>query len=58
MGEKLRAPLTPRTLHLCIDMQRLFSDEGPWPTPWLERVTPIVTRLAEPFPERTIFTAA
>src|ERR1700741_1342033 len=49
-------PLTDRTLHLCVDMQRLFSDEGPWPTPWMTRVLPRVAQLAERFPERTIFT--
>jgi len=49
-------PLNERTVHLCIDMQRLFSTEGPWPTPWMERVLPTVTRIAERFPERTIFT--
>jgi nicotinamidase-related amidase len=49
-------PLTARTLHLCVDMQRLFSKEGPWPTPWLDRVLPVVTRLASRHPERTVFT--
>jgi nicotinamidase-related amidase len=49
-------PLTERSVHLCIDMQRIFSGEGPWPTPWLERVLPVVTALAERFPDRTIFT--
>ena len=29
MGE-LKAPIGPNTAHLCIDMQRLLSDEGPW----------------------------
>lgn len=48
--------LTPRTLHLCVDMQRLFSDDGPWSTPWMHRVLPRVTALASRFPERTIFT--
>lgn len=48
--------LTPRTLHLCVDMQRLFSAEGVWPTPWMERVLPRVTALAGRFPERTLFT--
>jgi nicotinamidase-related amidase len=56
MPEKLRAPLSERTAHLCVDMQRLFSEDGPWPTPWLERVTPVVVRVTERFPERTIFT--
>jgi nicotinamidase-related amidase len=48
--------LSNRSVHLCIDMQRLFSLEGPWPTPWMERVLPRVARLAERFPERTVFT--
>lgn len=25
----LPAPLTERTVHLCVDMQRIFSSEGP-----------------------------
>jgi nicotinamidase-related amidase len=48
--------LTPRSLHLCIDMQRLFSAEGVWPTPWMDRVLPRVAALSERFPERTVFT--
>lgn len=49
-------PLTARTVHLCVDMQRLFSSAGPWPTPWLDRVLPVVSELASRHPERTIFT--
>lgn len=49
-------PLNERTVHLCIDMQRIFSTEGPWPTPWMERVLPTVVRIVERFPERTVFT--
>lgn len=48
--------LTDRTVHLCIDMQRIFTAEGPWPTPWMGRVLPVVTELARRFPERTVFT--
>jgi nicotinamidase-related amidase len=48
--------LTERTVHLCVDMQRIFSDEGPWATPWLPRVAPIVEEIAGKFPERTVFT--
>ena len=48
-------PLTQRTLHLCVDMQRLFSPEGPWPTPWMARVLPVVADLAGRHPERTVF---
>lgn len=49
-------PPSARTWHLCIDMQRLFSLDGPWPTPWMDRVLPQVTRIAAHCPERTIFT--
>jgi nicotinamidase-related amidase len=49
-------PLTENTVHLCLDMQRLFSSDGPWPTPWMERVLPVVTELAGRHPEQTVFT--
>lgn len=49
-------PLTARTVLLCIDMQRIFSTAGPWPTPWMARVLPVVAELAGRFPERTVFT--
>ncbi|MBV9860391.1 MAG: cysteine hydrolase [Alphaproteobacteria bacterium] len=49
-------PLDERTVHLCVDMQNLFAEGTPWHTPWLRRVLPIVTALAERHPERTIFT--
>lgn len=49
-------PLPERTFHLCVDMQRLFSADGPWPTPWMTRVLPRVTELARHHAERTIFT--
>jgi nicotinamidase-related amidase len=57
MGEVLSlSGLSRRTLHLCVDMQRLFSSEGPWPTPWLGRTLPKIQQIAERFPEQTIFT--
>ena len=57
MRDLLRArPPTKRSVHLCVDMQRLFSSEGPWATPWMERVLPVIAALAERFPERTVFT--
>jgi nicotinamidase-related amidase len=49
-------PLNERTVHLCIDMQLLFAEETPWHTPWMERVLPVVVRIAEAHPEQTIFT--
>ncbi|MET0430539.1 MAG: cysteine hydrolase, partial [Microvirga sp.] len=56
MSDLRHGPLSPDTVHLCIDMQRLFSPEGPWPTPWMERVLPTVSRIAERYAERTVFT--
>jgi nicotinamidase-related amidase len=52
----LPIPLTERSVHLCVDMQRLFSADGPWPTPWMGRVLPVAAVLASRHPERTIFT--
>jgi nicotinamidase-related amidase len=52
----LPLPLTETTVHVCIDMQRIFSADGPWPTPWMERVLPVVVEIAGRFPERTVFT--
>jgi nicotinamidase-related amidase len=49
-------PLTERSVHLCVDMQRIFSADGPWPAPWMERVLPVVATLANRHPERTLFT--
>ena len=49
-------PLDERTLHLCIDMQNLFAEDTPWHTPWMKRVLPVVARIAEAHPQRTVFT--
>ena len=43
-------------MHLCVDMQNLFLPGSAWATPWMERVLPMVTRLAAARPDRTIFT--
>jgi nicotinamidase-related amidase len=56
MDDNLHYPLTSRTVLLCVDMQRLFSIDGPWPTPWMTRVLPVVTAMASRHPERTVFT--
>jgi nicotinamidase-related amidase len=56
MADHLLAyPLTPKTLHLCVDMQRMFSAEGPWPTPWMARVLPLIEEIVQLHPERTVF---
>lgn len=49
-------PLTVRTVHLCIDMQRMFAEETPWHTPWMLRVLPVVERIAARQVARTVFT--
>jgi nicotinamidase-related amidase len=36
------------------DMQRIFSAEGPWPTPWMDKVLP-VAGLANRHPEKNGF---
>jgi nicotinamidase-related amidase len=57
MGDQLLPlPLTERSVHLCVDMQRIFSAEGPWPTPWMDKVLPVAAALAGRHPERTVFT--
>ncbi len=43
-------------VHLCVDLQRLFAAEGPWPMPWMEPILPRVHRLAARHAERTVFT--
>jgi nicotinamidase-related amidase len=52
----LKKPLGANAAHLCVDMQRLFSSEGPWPLAWMERVLPRLVKLIEHAPNRTIFT--
>ena len=37
-------------------MQTLFAERTDWHVPWLQRVLPMVTRLAEARRERTVFT--
>ena len=49
-------PLTDRTVHLCIDMQNLFALDTPWHTPWMHRVLPVVARIAQRHPARTVLT--
>jgi nicotinamidase-related amidase len=45
-----------RAAHLCLDMQVMFGRDGPWPTPWMERVLPSIVHLTERMPLRTVFT--
>lgn len=43
------------TLHVAIDMQRLFDEQTVWHTPMLRRILPNVLRLAEGFAGRNRF---
>ena len=52
----IHGPLSGGTVHLCLDMQLMFGPEGPWPTPWMERVRPVVAALAERFRDANVFT--
>ena len=45
-----------KAIHLCVDMQRIFSRDGLWETPWMERVLPTIAAIAARCPERTVFT--
>jgi nicotinamidase-related amidase len=49
-------PLKRTTVHLCVDMQRLFAESTPWQTPWMARVAPRIVELAAAHPAGTIFT--
>jgi nicotinamidase-related amidase len=52
----LHGPVERNAIHLCIDMQRLLSPDGPWPTPWTEAALERAVRLIEPRPAQTVFT--
>lgn len=49
-------PLGDTSLHLCVDMQRLFAVGGPWVVPWGEKVLPAIEELTARHPQRTLFT--
>jgi len=49
-------PLDERAFHLCIDMQRLFLEPGPWYAEAGLAIIPAIRRLIDHAPEQTIFT--
>lgn len=51
-----RGRISLDAVHLCVDMQRVFSEPTPWTTPWMESVRPRVHAIASAKPARTIFT--
>jgi nicotinamidase-related amidase len=57
MSDSLRfGPISSNARHVCVDMQRLFAEETPWKTSWMNRVLPKVVELVQHCPERTVFT--
>ena len=48
-------PLSPNTLHIVIDMQRLFAEHTEWHTPPLMQILPNVTLLAQASGARTVY---
>ena len=49
-------PLGQGTIHLCVDMQRMFDADTPWATGWLRRVLPQIVKLCDTRTNHTIFT--
>lgn len=49
------APLSKNTLHVVIDMQRLFAEETAWHTPAIADILPNVLALSQARPFDTIF---
>jgi len=48
--------LNDKTMHLAVDMQRLFAEPTPWFMPWLPRVLPQVVAIASHAPDRLLCT--
>lgn len=56
MSAGLRREAPASTIHLCVDMQRMFVEDTPWRAPWAERVLPVIVDLCARRPDRVIFT--
>lgn len=54
--DQLATFLERPSMHLCVDMQRMFSEETPWRTPWSDDVRPVIQKLVELHPARAVFT--
>lgn len=52
----IQQPLSNRTAHMCVDMQKMFMPPGSWAVSWLPATLPMVIRLVEKNPRKTIFT--
>jgi len=49
------APLSQNTLHVVIDIQRIFAEETVWHTPVIAEIVPNVISLCEALPDKTLF---
>ncbi len=49
------APLPANTLHVVIDVQRIFAEETAWYTPVIDEIVPNIISLCEAFPNKTLF---
>lgn len=49
-------PLGEHAVHVCVDMQNLFATGSVWEIPWLDKVLPMVSALAEAHSAQTVFT--
>ncbi len=56
MPAGLRDAVPSNAVHLCVDMQRMFAEDTPWRTPWMQRVAPVVASICDHRPDRTVFT--
>lgn len=48
--------LDRNTVHLCVDIQRMFAEPTEWMMPWSAKVLPQITALVEYQPENIMFT--
>lgn len=49
-------PISPKAVHICVDMQQMFMPPGPWAVEWLPVILPKVLVLVDRRPASTIFT--
>lgn len=52
----VNGPLGESSIHLCVDMQRLFAPGGPWAVPWVQKVLPAIEEMTAKHSQETVFT--
>ena len=53
---RLTGSLPRDTLHVVVDMQRLFIEHTDWSVPDLPKLVAPISRIVEAHPKRTLFT--